>query len=312
MPRQVLVATAQAFLVTLLWSSSWVLIRIGLDDALPPLVFAGLRYGLAALLLLAIAVARPRTRADLRSLTRRQWGELVALGLMMYAITQGAQFVGLALLPAATLSLFYSLTPVAVAIGALLALGERVGRGGVLGLALTVVGGVTYFLAGGGAGATLAGVAVALVGLLANAAASVLGRGVNARAHVSALAVTAPSMAIGAAALLGTGLAVEGLPQVSARGWGIIVVLAVVNTALAWTLWNHTLRTLRAAPSAAINNTMLIQIAVLAAIFLGEPLAALQWIALAVVALGTFLVQFSGSGTRPVGRRSARPSPDDR
>ncbi len=39
-----------AILVTVLWSSSWVLIRIGLDDeSLPPLTFAGLRYGLAAL-----------------------------------------------------------------------------------------------------------------------------------------------------------------------------------------------------------------------------------------------------------------------
>ncbi|GEM_PF-30849 len=308
MRRQVLVATAQAFLVTVLWSSSWVLIRIGLDDALPPLTFAGLRYGLAAVILLAVALARQGVRADLRSLNPRRWGELAVLGLVMYAITQGAQFVGLALLPAATLSLFYSLTPVAVAIGALLALGERVGRSGVLGLALTVVGGVTYFAAGGGAGATVAGIAVAVVGLLANAAASVLGRAVNARAHASALAITAPSMAIGALALLGTGLAVEGPPVVSGRAWVIIAVLAVVNTAIAWTLWNHTLRTLRAAPSAAINNTMLIQIAVLAAIFLAEPLAPLQWAALGVVALGTFLVQFPGSGARAYRGRMADPA----
>ncbi|WP_353809893.1 SDR family oxidoreductase [Agromyces sp. SYSU T00194] len=304
MRRQLLVATAQAFLVTLLWSSSWVLIRIGLEDDLPPLTFAGLRYGLAAVLLLAVALARPRVRAELRALPPRGWLELAALGAVMYAITQGAQFVGLALLPAATLSLFYSLTPVAVAVGALLALGERVGRGGVLGLALTVVGGVTYFVAGGGAGATLAGVLVGLVGLLANAASAVLGRSVNGRAHLSALAVTAPSMAIGAVLLLGTGLASEDVPEIAARAWGIIVVLAVVNTALAWTLWNHTLRTLRAAPSAAINNTMLIQIAVLAAIFLAEPLAPLQWLGLGVVAAGTFLVQFRG--LRP-GSRSQQP-----
>ena len=38
-----------ALLVTVLWSSSWVLIRWGLDDeGLSPLMFAALRYGLAA------------------------------------------------------------------------------------------------------------------------------------------------------------------------------------------------------------------------------------------------------------------------
>ena len=41
----------QALLVTFLWSTSWVLIKFGLGE-IPPLLFAGLRYGLAALILL--------------------------------------------------------------------------------------------------------------------------------------------------------------------------------------------------------------------------------------------------------------------
>jgi len=48
-------AVLQALLVTFLWSTSWVLIKVGLED-LPPLTFAGLRYGLAALVLLPLAV----------------------------------------------------------------------------------------------------------------------------------------------------------------------------------------------------------------------------------------------------------------
>ena len=53
---------------------------------------------------------------------------------------------------------------------------------------------------------------------------------------------------------------------------GLIAALALVNTALAFTLWNLTLRVLSAAESSVINNTMLIQIAVLAWLFLGESL----------------------------------------
>jgi drug/metabolite transporter (DMT)-like permease len=65
MPRAQAAAIAQALLVTFLWSTSWVLIKVGLSDLeLPPLSFAGLRYLLAALILLlrfeCLAGCRPK------------------------------------------------------------------------------------------------------------------------------------------------------------------------------------------------------------------------------------------------------------
>ena len=39
-------AILQALLVTTLWSTSWVLVKIGLED-IPAVTFAGLRYFLA-------------------------------------------------------------------------------------------------------------------------------------------------------------------------------------------------------------------------------------------------------------------------
>ncbi|HKZ55913.1 MAG TPA: DMT family transporter [Anaerolineales bacterium] len=47
-------AVFQALFVTFLWSTSWVLIKWGLDE-IPPLIFAGLRYGLGFLCLLPFA-----------------------------------------------------------------------------------------------------------------------------------------------------------------------------------------------------------------------------------------------------------------
>jgi drug/metabolite transporter (DMT)-like permease len=41
----------------------------------------------------------------------------------------------------------------------------------------------------------------------------------------------------------------------------IIGWLSVINTAFAFTLWNHTLRTLTAVESSVMNNTVLVQIA---------------------------------------------------
>jgi drug/metabolite transporter (DMT)-like permease len=67
--------------------------------------------------------------------------------------------------------------------------------------------------------------------------------------------------------------------------------LALVNTAVAFTLWNHTLRTLPAMESTVINNTMTVQIAILAVLFLGETLNGREVVGLAAVVLGTLLVQ---------------------
>ena len=77
-------------------------------------------------------------------------------------------------------------------------------------------------------------------------------------------------MGIGSIALLGTGLAIEGFTSLSLLNWAMIGWLAVVNTAFAFTLWNHTMRSLPAMESSIINNTMMIQIPILAMLFLGE------------------------------------------
>jgi hypothetical protein len=65
-----------------------------------------------------------------------------------------------------------------------------------------------------GAGAAL-GLAIAVVGLLANAAAAILGRSL-ARDHLThlggAIGLTSLSMTVGAVLLLGVGLVVEGCP----------------------------------------------------------------------------------------------------
>ena len=44
-------AILQALFVTLLWSSSWVVIKFSIEE-IPPLTFAGLRYFIAFLILL--------------------------------------------------------------------------------------------------------------------------------------------------------------------------------------------------------------------------------------------------------------------
>jgi drug/metabolite transporter (DMT)-like permease len=297
MPRPHAVALAQALFVTFLWSTSWVLIKTGLDE-IPALTFAGLRYGLAFALLLPL-LARRGARASLARLTRRDWASLAALGVVMYALTQGAQFLALERLPAQTTSLVLSFTPAMVAFLGMLVLAERpTGRQG-WGVAIFLLGALTFLYPVAFPRAELIGLAIALVGLASNAGASVLGRFVNRGAAVPAVVVTAVSMGVGAALLLGVGIASQGWPALSARGWAIVAWLAAVNTAFAFTLWNLTLRRLSAIESSVVNNTMLIQIAVLAWLFLGEPLGARQVVGLVLASAGTLVVQL-GSRARAV------------
>ncbi len=291
-------AVLQALFVTFLWSTSWVLIKVGLEE-IPALTFAGLRYALAFVLLTPLLVRREARRA-LARLTRREWLLLVALGLVMYTLTQGAQFLALDRLPAQTTSLVLSFSPVVVAFLGMALLAERPTALQGAGVLFFLVGAALFLLPAAFPAGQVVGLAIAVTGLFANAGASVLGRFVNRDLALPAASVTLISMGVGSVVLLGVGTAVQGLPELSLRGWAIVAWLAAVNTAFAFTLWNVTLRRLSAMESSIINNTMLIQIALLAWAFLGESLGARQIAGLVVASLGTLVVQV-GAG-RPASR----------
>jgi drug/metabolite transporter (DMT)-like permease len=282
-------AVLEALLVTFLWSTSWVLIKFGLQD-IPALPFAGLRYTLACLCLLPWAIRSGQLR-PLKTLPARSWLQLILLGLLFYAITQGAQFLSLYYLPAATVSLVLSFTTALVALLSVFLLAERPTLMQWAGTGLYLAGVLIYLTPVSFPRSEVIGLIVAGIGLLANALSAILGRQVNRSGDLEPLAVTVVSMGVGAVVLLAAGIAVQGLPPLTLTHWAIILWLAVVNSALAFTLWNHTLRTLSATESSIINNTMLFQIAVLAWLFLGEALTWRQIVGMGLAVLGTLVVQ---------------------
>ena len=276
-------------MVTVLWSTSWVLIKYGLED-IPALTFAGLRYTLAFLVLAPLVVLRAEHFEAVKSLDRRQWAQLSLLGLVFYTVTQGAMFMALAHMPAMPTSLILSFSPAAVALLGIPLLGEYPSRLQWGGMVVFLAGILVYFYPFEMAFKAL-GLAAALVGLVANVVGSVMGRAVNRRRDLHPLVVTVVSMGVGAVVLLLIGIALQGLPTLSGKSWGIVIYLAVANTALAFTLWNHTLRQLTAMESSIINNTMLLQIVILAWVFLGEPLGWKAVLGIALAAIGALLVQ---------------------
>jgi drug/metabolite transporter (DMT)-like permease len=280
-----------ALLVTVLWSTSWVLIKIGLRNDLPPLSFAGMRYAIAALMLAPPVLFNARERTILRSLNRKDWLNLTMLGIIIYTLAQSAQFISLAYLPAAMVSLVLNLSPAMVGIMSIFWWRERASRMQWFGIAVTLGGTLLYFLPIMEGGLVGAGLIAAIVGLTANSGATLMGRHINLQSHLSPLVITFVSMGIGSALMLLSGGLLYGFGSPSLLDWGIIAWMALVNTAFAFTLWNKTQRTLAPVESSIILSLMMPLIALLAWVFLGETLTAKEITGLVLVGLGVLIVQ---------------------
>jgi drug/metabolite transporter (DMT)-like permease len=280
-----------AIFVTLLWSTSWVLIKIGLRNSLPAITFAGLRYFLAFITLIPFVFFNRTQRTALKNLTRRDWGKLSLLGVVYIAMTQGAMFLALAYNPANMVSLLLNLTSVFVGLAGIFLLKEFPTRLQWTGILLAMIGVSVYFFPVSLPSGQVIGIFIGLFCMFANVASSLFSREVNRTGNLSPLIVTFVSMGVGSALMLIVGLAVQGSGTLTWTDWAIIAWMAVVNTALAFTLWNLSLQTLTAVESSILNSLMMPQIAILAWIFLGETLNTKSIVGLVLVGAGTLIVQ---------------------
>ena len=71
------------------WSSTWLAIKVGLED-LPPISYAGIRFFIAFLVLVAVSVGRVR----LLPKRREDWWLLGFTGVLMFAVNYGLLFWG--------------------------------------------------------------------------------------------------------------------------------------------------------------------------------------------------------------------------
>jgi drug/metabolite transporter (DMT)-like permease len=90
-----------------IWGSTWLFIKIGLQD-LPPLTFAGIRFVLASLLLSLLVLARgvrwPRSRKD--------WLLIAIVGVLQFSLNYGLVFWGEQHIPSGLAAVLQSTFPV--------------------------------------------------------------------------------------------------------------------------------------------------------------------------------------------------------
>ena len=210
-------------------------------------------------------------------------------GFVFYALTQGGQFVTMKYLDTITFSLLLNFSAVVVALLGIIGLREYPSLLQWGGIALFIGGVLLYFLPQGSLSGSPLGYVLAGLSVVSNAVGSLMGRSVNREKRIPPMIVTVVSMGIGAALMLGVGVAVEPWPKLSLMNVLVILWLGAVNTAFAFYLWNLSLQHLTAMESSIINNTMMIQIAVLSWIFLQERLSWVEIVALLIAAVGIFL-----------------------
>ncbi len=286
MPRDRLIGLVEACLVTFLWSSSYVLVKIGLTQV-TPLTLVSLRYVVASVFLVPFALSRGEAAilADRKTLLK-----MVFLGLFGYTIAQGLQCVGLFYLPAVSVTFILNFTPVIVLILGVVFLREYPTLLQLGGMGLVLLGAYLFFNAPL-SGSSLLGVLITLISGIGWATYLVSVRLLFVNEKINPLGLTAFSMGLGTIALSLAAYYIEGLAGISLTSWAIVFWLGVVNTAFAFFLWNHALQRLEAFEISVLQNTMLVQIAILSGIFLGEQLTVMKVIPMALVFVGALIVQ---------------------
>ena len=284
--RQKLIALIISLLVTIIWSSTFVIVKFGLET-LGPLTIAGLRYFIGALVLAPFLLfqntQRPTISMDL-------WLRLVLIGISSYTVGNGALFWGLKYIPATTGSLLMSAIPLLVLAGGMIFLKEVPTIIQVLGVVLSLIGSGIFFSSGLEAG-ELRGILIVLIGLIGFTTFSLLGRGIARERRLDTLTLTTAPLAIGGLISIIIALVIEGIPIFTAKGILIVVWLAVVNTAIGYWLYNYALKDLTALEMNMVMNLTPLFVAGLSWVMIGEKLEFIQIFGMVVMIIGVLLVQ---------------------
>lgn len=238
-------------ILAMIWGSTWLFIKLGLED-LPPFTFAGIRFVIAAIILLIVILIRrrPLPRAG------RDWALIAGTGLLAFAINYGLLFWGEQRTSSGLAAILQTIIPVFGLILAHLHLPEeRITWPKLIGVVLGIAGVALIFsnqMETGGKAAFQGSVAI-VVGAFGAAYSNVL---VKSRGgHLDYAVLAAGQMICGLVPLLIVGTVFEGNP-LKLRWTPLALVslfyLAIMGSAVAFLLYYWLVRHME------VTKTMLI------------------------------------------------------
>jgi drug/metabolite transporter (DMT)-like permease len=289
--------------LALAWGGSFVGIEVAVEHA-PPLLLAGLRYGVAAAVVVPYAVwtesrLLPRSRDDL--------GAAAAAAAFTIAGYQAFLFVGTQYVPGSVASVVVSTSPVVTAVLAGVLLEESTDLADAAGFVLGLIGVVLVAQPDPGSlGGTTLGVGLVFVGSVSFAVGAVGTRSFDPQ--LPTVAVQAWAMVGGSAALLiGSRLRGETVPAPSAVPAEAVIAfayVALVAGALGYLLYFRLLATAGATETTLVSYFEPVVAAGVAAAFLGQPITA-PTVGGFLAVVGGFAVIERGRLVRVVDRRLA-------
>lgn len=265
-----------------------------------PLYGAALRALPAGLVLLALCRKRPRGE---------WWWRSAVLGLINVSVFFVLVYAASQLLATSVASTVMAVSPLAMMLIAWALVSERPGITHLTGAALGL-GGVCLMLLRGADGVSVTGVLASAAAMLVSAFGHILAK--RWSAGVDVLASTAWQLTAGGLFLLPAAIAVEGSPPaLSAPAVLAFAYVALVATALAFTVWFAGLRHLPAATVGLIGLLNPVTGVLLGTVVAGEVLTGQQLCGLVLVLVGVFLGRPARGGRLGGRQASRRPVPDE-
>ncbi|GAB3040093.1 DMT family transporter [Natronobiforma cellulositropha] len=271
--------------LALVWGTSFTAIEIGLES-LPPLLFAALRFDVAALCFVAVVVAfghpwRPQTGGD--------WALIAVGGVVLVGAHYALLFLGQATVSSAVAAIVLSLVPIVTPPLALAVVpGVRVRAPAVAGLLVGLLGVVLVALSSGSLGGSLLGVGLLVASAVAFALGTVLAERVSG--SLPLVSVQAWAMAVGALCLHAVSVAHPGESlagiEWSLTALGALAYLGVVATAGAFVVYFVLLERLGSSELTMVNYAVPVVAAGFGWALLGETITAATVVGFAAIVLG--------------------------
>jgi drug/metabolite transporter (DMT)-like permease len=282
---------ALIFLMVAFWSGNYIAGKIALRE-FPPLLLAGLRIGLAGVMVLPVyAWERRKKRANW---TRRDVPLLMGLGIVGVTLNQLFFIVGLSRTSVAHSSLIIGLTPIQVLILARWRGLERITAQKAVGMAIALAGVAVLkvFDPRAGGGATWLGDFFTFLTGLCFAIFTVFGKEVTDR-HSS---VTVNTFAYVGGALMLAPLTIweasrRPLTQISVAAWLAVIYMALFASLLAYLIYYYALTQVAASRVAAFSYLQPVFATVMGVVILNETVSLPVILGGGVILAGVYLTE---------------------
>jgi len=273
-------------IISLIWGSTWLAIKIGLDSV-PPFYGVAIRFSLAAIVLLMLV----RVRGEKFLFDRTSLLLYLNLGVLSFSLPYALVYWGEQYIASGLASILFAAYPFVVAIGSHFFLPEeRLNFHKSIGILLGFVGVIVIFWSDIQLGtANSAGMGAILLSTVMQGTSLVVVK--RKHKNLSATALTCGGMIIGVLIMYGLAFLFESFSSIrfDAKGIGSIVYLGTFGTVVTFVIYYWLVRKIEAVYLSLVSLVTPILAVILGALFLGEVLSSRVFIGATLVLFGILI-----------------------